>query len=115
MGELCAPTLDDLRYESVSLDLDQLDREGPDGIWVVNRWRLTAPFAQADPVAVEAQARERLEEFLAARIAGTGAEGYVEVYRRRRRSAPLRHHLGCPVRAIRDRARGPAAVARRPS
>ena len=78
-GESCAPTLDDLRYESVSLDLAQLDRQGRDGIWVVNRWRLTAPFAQADPAAVEAQATERLEEFLAARIAGTGAEGHVQV------------------------------------
>ena len=78
-GDSCAPTLDDLRYESVSLDLAQLDRKGLDGIWVVNRWRLTAPFAQADPVAVEAQATERLEEFLAARIAGTGAEGHVQV------------------------------------
>jgi hypothetical protein len=76
-GELCAPTLDDFRYESVSLDLAQLDRQGRDGIWVVNRWRLTAPFAQADPVVVEARAAQRLEEFLAARIAGTGAEGYV--------------------------------------
>ncbi len=78
-GELCAPTLDDLRYESVSLDLAQLVRQDRDGIWVVNRWRLTAPFAQADPAAVEAQATERLEEFLAARIAGSGAEGHVQV------------------------------------
>ena len=78
-GEQCAPTLDDLRYESVSLDLAQLARQGLDGIWVVSRWRLTAPFAQAEPVAVEARATERLEEFLTARIAGTGAEGYVEV------------------------------------
>ncbi len=79
MGELCAPTIDDLRYESVSVDLVQLAREGPDGIWVVNRWRLTAPFAQADPVVVEARLTERLEEFLAARIAGNGAEGHVQV------------------------------------
>ena len=78
-GELCAPTLDDLRYESVSLDLAQLDRQGRDGIWVVNRWKMTAPFAQADPAAVEAQATERLEEFLAARVAGKGAEGHVQV------------------------------------
>jgi hypothetical protein len=77
-GESCAPTLDDLRYESVSLDLAQLDRQGGDGIWVVNRWEMTAPFAQADPAAEEAQGRERLEEFLAARIAGTGAEGQVQ-------------------------------------
>ena len=78
-GELCAPTLDDLRYESVSLDVAQLDRQGSDGIWVVNQWEMTAPFAQADPAALEAQATERLEEFLAARIAGEGAEGHVQV------------------------------------
>jgi hypothetical protein len=79
VGELCAPTIDDLTYESVSLDLAQLDRQGRDGIWVVNRWALTAPFAQADPAAVEAQVTQQLEEFLAARIAGTGAEGHVQV------------------------------------
>lgn len=78
-GESCAPTLDDRRYESVSLDLAQLDRRGRDGIWVVSRWQPTAPFAQVDPVPVEAQARERLEEFLAARIAGTGADRYVQI------------------------------------
>jgi hypothetical protein len=78
-GELCAPTLDDFRYESVSLDLAQLARQASDGIWVVSSWRPTAPFAQADPVAAEANATERLEEFLAARIAGNGAEGYVVV------------------------------------
>ena len=78
-GESCAPTLDDLRYESVSLDLTQLDRRGSSGIWVVNEWRLTAPFAQADPAVVETEVTERLEEFLAARIAGTGAEGHVQV------------------------------------
>lgn len=78
-GEQCAPTLDDFRYESVSIDLAQPDRRERDGIWVVNRWRLTAPFAQGDPVAVEAQATERLEEFLSARISGTGAQGRVRV------------------------------------
>ncbi len=75
----CAPTIDNFTYESVSLDLVQPGREGPDGIWVVSRWELTAPFAQVDPAPVEAQATERLEEFLAARIAGNGAEGYVQV------------------------------------
>jgi hypothetical protein len=77
--ESCAPTLDDLRYEAVSFDLAQLDRQGPDGIWVVSRWRLTAPFAQVDPAVAEAQATERLGEFLAARVAGNSAERYVEV------------------------------------
>ena len=78
-GGSCAPTLDDVRYESVSLDLAQLDRRGLDGIWVVERWWLTAPFAQADALAVETQATERLEAFLAGRVAGTGAEGNVQV------------------------------------
>ena len=78
-GESCAPTLDDLRYESVSLDLTQLARQDRDGIWVVKEWRMTAPFAQADPVAVEKEGTKRLEEFLAARIAGKGAEGHVQV------------------------------------
>jgi hypothetical protein len=78
-GTSCAPTLDDLRYETVRLDLAQLDRAGLDGIWVVERWTSTAPFAQADPALVEAQATERLEAFLAARVAGTDAEGYVRV------------------------------------
>ena len=79
-GESCAPTIDERTYESVSLDLVQPDRQGPGGIWVVNQWRSTAPFAQADPAIAEAQATERLEKFLAARIAGRGAEGYVNVY-----------------------------------
>ncbi len=78
--ELCAPTMDELTYESVSLDLAQLARRGSDGIWVVSRWGMTAPFAQVDPTVAETQATEHLEEFLAARIAGNGAEGYVEVY-----------------------------------
>lgn len=78
-GERCAPTLDERTYESVSLDLVQPDRQGPGGIWVVSNWRPTT-FAQADPAVAEAQATERLEEFLAARVAGRGAEGYVDVY-----------------------------------
>ena len=76
-GTSCAPTLDDLRYESVRLDLAQLDRRGLDGIWVVNRWMLTAPFAQTDPAALSAQVTQRLEEWLDARLAGDGAEGQV--------------------------------------
>jgi hypothetical protein len=41
---------------------------------------MAAPFAQADPAVAEAQATARLEKFMAARIAGRGAEGYVDVY-----------------------------------
>jgi hypothetical protein len=78
-GERCAPTIDELRYEAVSLDLAQPDRRGLDGIWVVSRWTTTR-FAQADPSVVEAEATARLEDFLRARIEGEGAEGYVEVF-----------------------------------
>ncbi len=70
----CAPTIDEFQYETVTIDLAQPIRSDGTGIWVVNRWRQAAPFAQADPVAVEARLTERLEEFLAARIAGQGAE-----------------------------------------
>ena len=79
IGHGCAPTINDLTYESVILDLVQPDREGQDGIWVVSNWSPTT-FAQVDPVRAEAAATGRLEDFLAARIAGRGAEGYVDVY-----------------------------------
>ena len=76
-AERCAPTIDDLRYETVSIDLSQPVRRGADGIWVVNRWNIATPFAQADPEVVQAEAEARLEEFLQARVDGEGAEGYV--------------------------------------
>lgn len=75
----CAPTIDDLRYETVSLDIVQPGEQGLTGIWVAGVWRNTAPFAQADPDVSEATATALLEGFLAARIAGEGAEGLVEV------------------------------------
>jgi hypothetical protein len=78
-AEGCAPTIDDLHYETVRLDLDQLDRRDSDGIWVVSRWAMSAPFAQTDPNVAEAEATAQLEEFLGARLAGAGAEGYVDV------------------------------------
>jgi hypothetical protein len=79
-AEGCAPTIDDLRYETVSLDLDQLARHGADGIWVVRHWARLVPFAQTDPNIAEADATAHLEEFLGARIAGEGgAERYVDL------------------------------------
>ncbi len=76
-GARCAPTIDELRYETVSVDLSQPDRLGPDGIWVVSGWRITEPFMQADPSVLEAEATAHLENFLQARIDGEGAEGYI--------------------------------------
>lgn len=78
--EPCAPTLDDLRYESVSLDLAQLVRQASDGIWVVSRWSRTAPFAQADPELDQAEAEAKLQAFAQARVDGEGAEGYVTAF-----------------------------------
>jgi hypothetical protein len=114
-GESCAPTLDDFTYDSVSLDLVQPGRQGPGGIWVVSNWRPTT-FTQADPAATEAYATERLKGFLAARIDGRGAEGYVDVYAGWLvPQVPLLYATtsGCPVRAIRVRACVGAPVARR--
>lgn len=78
-AERCAPTIDELTYESVSLDLSQPGEDDPNGIWVVSRWRATAPFAQVDPAIAEAEANTRLDAFLQARVEGSGAEGRVEV------------------------------------
>ena len=73
----CAPTLDELRYESVSLDLTQPGKQGATGIWVVSRSALTPPFAQVKPPTAGATAL--LEDFLQARVDGDSAEGYVTV------------------------------------
>ena len=78
-GHRCAPTIDELRYEAVRLDLSQPGRQGVDGIWVVSR-SATTQFAQADPSVVEDEATARLERWLQARIDGEGAEGYVEAF-----------------------------------
>lgn len=78
--EPCAPTIDDLRYESVGLDLAQPDRKGIDGIWVVNRWGTTEPFAQADPELAQAEAEAKLAELAQARVDGEGAEGYIGTF-----------------------------------
>jgi hypothetical protein len=75
----CAPTIDDLRFETVSLDIVQPGEHGRTGIWVAGVWRDSAPFVQTDPRGFEADATARLEDFLAARVQGEGAEGLVEV------------------------------------
>jgi hypothetical protein len=75
-AERCAPTIDEFRYETVSLDLSQLDRWGPDGIWVVSAWHTGPQFRQAPPPS-DAAVAEVLDGFLAARVTGEGAQGYV--------------------------------------
>ena len=80
-ADRCAPTIDDFRYEAVRLTLRQpAPQPGaePYGIWVVHEWATSEPFAQVDPRVAETEVTARLEEWLAARIAGQGAEGKVD-------------------------------------
>jgi len=78
-GGGCAPTIDDLRYETVQIDLAQPARQGPSGIWVVTRWATISPFEQVVPPVAEAETL--LEDFLQARIEGESAEEHVDLGR----------------------------------
>jgi hypothetical protein len=74
----CASTIDGVRYETVSVDLAQPGVRGPSGLWVVTGWRTFPPFQQRTPPS-EAEAAALLDGFLAARVAGEGAGGYLLV------------------------------------
>jgi hypothetical protein len=81
-GRGCAPTIDDVRYETVQIDVEQLDRRGPSGIWMVTRWAILPPSAgpitpntdlygrQIEQVVppTDAEVTGLLEAFLQARI-----------------------------------------------
>ncbi len=71
----CAPTIDELHYETVRIQVAQLARRGYSGVWVVTGWEMVEPVAQADPRVVEAEATDLLEAYLQTRIDGAGAEG----------------------------------------
>jgi hypothetical protein len=91
-GRGCAPTIDELRYETVAIDVKQLDREGRTGIWVVTGWEMLppsdAPITDLFPSDVygmqqvvpptDAEVAGLLEAFLQARIAGEGALKYLQ-------------------------------------
>ena len=91
----CAPTIDDFRYETVSVDVSQPGRRGPEGIWVVDGWELRRTRS-SDPNALwghlypefdgqvaqtvppsDADVTALLQAFLQARTDGVGAEQYV--------------------------------------
>ena len=93
-GADCAPTIDDFHYETVMLTLEQPVRGDSSGIWVVTEWEMLQPskpsslFGQLYPDFTQGQveqvappsdteATEFLEAFLAARVAGEGAEEFV--------------------------------------
>ena len=90
-GRGCAPTIDEFHYETVKVNVAQLDERSPSGIWVVTGW--TMPRASDAPVTLysefegrqveqvvpptDAEATGLLEGFLQARIDGEGAEEYL--------------------------------------
>jgi hypothetical protein len=74
----CAPTIDGVRYETVSVDLAQPRVQGPSGLWVVTGWRTLPPFQQRTPPS-EAEIEGFMDAFLATRVAGTGAGRYLDV------------------------------------
>jgi len=96
VGELrgCAPTIDDFRYETVRIDLEQPGLRGASGVWVVTRWEMLQPveprsfyehlyphfeLRQVEQVAPpsDAEVTSLVEAFLEARVDGEGAERYV--------------------------------------
>jgi hypothetical protein len=72
----CAPTLDDVRYETVWYTVGQPVRQDPSGIWVVTEWEMLPPAEQAAPPD-DVDATALLESFLGARLEGEGAEAYL--------------------------------------
>ena len=90
----CAPTIDDFRYETVMLTVEQPVRRSPSGIWVVTGWELvqhaepgslygylSSDFTgrQVEQLAPpsDAEVTALLQGFLGARVDGEGAEEYL--------------------------------------
>jgi hypothetical protein len=90
----CAPTIDELTYETVRFSVSQPDRRGPSGIWVVSRWEILQP-KKSDPGSLwellnpefdqvvqvvpptDAEVTAFMQAFLQARVDGEGAEQYL--------------------------------------
>ena len=104
-GRECAPTIDDFRYETVMLTLEQPVRRDPSGIWVVTEWEMLQPGEpcslfdhlypdftrrQVEQVAPpsDAEVTALLQAFLEARVDGEGAEQYLH---RRARGVAVDH------------------------
>jgi hypothetical protein len=92
----CAPTIDDFRYETVRLTMEQPARRGPSGIWVVTAWEILQPGGpqstydylypeflgrQAEQAAppTDSDVTAFLQAFLGARVDGEGAERYLRL------------------------------------
>jgi hypothetical protein len=74
-GGNCAPTIDELHYETVEITVAQPVQKDSTGIWVVTGWESIEPVEQIVPLP-DAEATAILEAFLQARIDGEGAEQY---------------------------------------
>lgn len=89
-GGNCAPTIDQIHYETVTVRIEQPIQKGPSGIWIVTRsaelpdsdapihdadW-FSRQYEQAVPP-TEAELLRFVEAFLDARVAGEGAEEYL--------------------------------------
>ena len=108
-AERCAPTIDDCRYETVSLDLSQLDRRGPDGIWVVSRWAHDRAVRADGPPRRRGRGnssawRTSSEHASRVRTPRGTSRSAGRLCDAQRGSAPVRHDRRRPLRAIRDRA-----------
>lgn len=75
-GAECEPTIDESRYETVHLNVAQPGRTGLTGIWVVTSWEIIKPYER--PAPLEADVDKLLNDFVAARVAGDGAEAYLD-------------------------------------
>ena len=73
----CAPTIDELRYETVDISAAQLDRRDAGGVWVITKWEMIEPAEQVAPP-TDAESTEFLEAFLGARVAGEAAGRYID-------------------------------------
>lgn len=90
----CAPTIDDFRYETVTIRVEQPGLRGPSGIWAVTKWTMMQPaepgtfydhlypppVVQVAPPS-DAEVTALLRAFLEARVDGEGAERYVHRHR----------------------------------
>ena len=76
-GRRCAPTLDDLRYETVRVTAYQPLDASPQGIWVVQSSVGQPPFRQTVPPS-DAEIAAAVEPFLQARVNGGGAGQLVD-------------------------------------
>jgi hypothetical protein len=76
-GAGCAPTIDEVTYETATVTVEQLADRGTTGIWVVTGWSTSQGLKQRVPRS-DAVVADALDQFLQARVDGEGAEEQVK-------------------------------------